>query len=121
MSGALSKEIENSSKMSKNMGLSYGMIFFWRKMKWMGAGISVGDPRGTHKAGALPGGRACPPPLWSTGASPWCSSVLEILKYSIKNHTKFLGHLENFYFLVIFYCTDNSENRKIIVFLLYLF
>jgi hypothetical protein len=23
--------------------------FFWRKTKWMGAGISEGDPCGTHK------------------------------------------------------------------------
>ena len=46
--------------------------------------------------------------------------VLEILKYSLENHTKFLGHLENFYFRVIFYCMDNSENRQKILFLLYL-
>ena len=25
--------------------------FFWRKTKWMGAGISGGDPHGTHKTG----------------------------------------------------------------------
>ena len=48
-------------------------------------------------------------------------SVPKILKYSRKNHTKFAGHLEHFYFWDIFYCTHNSENRQIILFLLYLF
>ena len=27
---------------------------FWRKTKWMGAGISGGEPCGTHKAGGAP-------------------------------------------------------------------
>ena len=79
----------------------------------MGAGISEGDPRGTHKAGGTPRGvgralHPCGPLVHPTSEF----SVPEILKYSIKNHTKFSGHLENFYFQDIFCCTVNSENRK---------
>ena len=86
----------------------------------MDAGISEGA-RGTHKppGRVLGGGRTS----WACGPlvqPPGLFSVPNILKYSIKNHTKFSGHLENFYFQVIFCCTDNSENRSIIVFLLYL-
>ena len=44
-------------------------------------------------------------------APPAVFSVPDILKYSRKNHTKFSGHSENFYFRGIFYCMDNSENR----------
>ena len=40
------------------------------------------------------------------------SSVPDIFKYSRKNHIKFAGHLEKFYFQGIFYCKDNSENRQ---------
>jgi hypothetical protein len=78
--------------------------FFWRKTKWMDAGISEGDPHGTHKPArhALGGGRA----LWACGPlvhpPPKLCSVPKILKYRRKNHTEFSGHLENFYFLVIF-------------------
>ena len=91
-------------------------------MKCVGAGISGGGPPGAHETGGAPreGGRA----LHSHGlvlAPPAVISVPKILKYSIKNHTKFAGHLEHFYFRDIFYCTDNSENRQIILFLLYLF
>ena len=86
------------------------------------AGISGGGPRGVHEAGGAPrgGGRTLDP----------CGQVLaplavflvpNILKYSRKNHTKFAGHLEHFHFRTIFQCTDNSENRQIILFLLYLF
>jgi hypothetical protein len=69
----------------------------------MGAGISEGGLRGTHKAGGAPRGvgralHPCGPLLQPPGAI----SVPEILKYSIKNHTKFSGHLENFYFWDIF-------------------
>ena len=70
---------------------------------------------GPTRQGAHLGGRVRPPPLWPTGAC----LVPEIIKYSIKNHTKFSGHLENFYFRDISYCTDNSENRQKILFLLY--
>ena len=79
----------------------------------MGVGISGGEPPLAHEAGGVPrgGGRA----LHSRGlvlAPPEVISVPKILKYSIKNHTKFAGHLEHFYFRDIFYCTDNSENRQ---------
>src|SRR3989337_907382 len=88
----------------------------------MGAGISEGGPCGTHKGGgrAQGVGRALRPCGQVVGP-PGVFSVPEIHKYSIKNHTKFSGHLENFYFWDIFYCTDKSENRRIIIFLLYLF
>ena len=91
-------------------------------MKCVGAGISGGGPPGAHETGGAPrvGGRA----LHSRGlvlAPPIVISVPKILKCSIKNHTKFAGNLEHFYFRDIFYCTDNSKNRQIILFLLYLF
>ena len=43
---------------------------------------------------------------------PAMFSVPDILKYFRKNHIPFSGHLENFYFWGIFYCTDNSKNRQ---------
>ena len=72
----------------------------------MGAEISGGGPRGAHEAGARLH------PCGSLVHPPGVLSVPEILKYSIKNHTKFSGHLENFYFSDIYYCMDNSENRQ---------
>ena len=63
----------------------------------MGAGISGGEPPGDHETG----GRA----LHSRGlvlAPPAVISVPKILKYFIKNHTKFAGHLEHFYFRTVF-------------------
>ena len=53
-------------------------------------------------------------------APPDVFSVPYILKYSRKNHILISRHLENFYLRDIFYCTDNSENRQNILFLLYL-
>ena len=105
MNGALSKEIENGSKMSKNTSLSYGVIFFWRKKEWMGVGISGGGTWGPQGQGRAlhPCGQLVRPP--GVFFAP------EILKYCKNNHTKFSGHLENFYFRDIFYCMDNSENR----------
>ena len=71
-------------------------------MKCVGAGISGGGPPGAHETGGTPyrGGA-----LLSRGlvlAPPAVISVPKILKYSIKNHTKFAGHLEHFYFWDIF-------------------
>ena len=72
-------------------------------MKCVGAGISGGGPCGVHEAGGAPqgGGRALDPHgqvVWPPGVF----SVPIILKYSGKNHIKFSGHLENFYFWGIF-------------------
>ena len=80
-------------------------------MECVGVGISGGESPGAH----VTGGRA----LLSRGlvlGPPAVFSVPKILKYSRKNHTKFAGHLEHFYFRSIFYCMDNSENRRIILF-----
>ena len=74
-------------------------------------------PRGRGRAQGV--GRALHPCGHVVGPSG-VFSVPDILKYSMKNHTKFSGHLENFYFLVIFSCMDNSENRQKILLLLYL-
>ena len=69
----------------------------------MGAGISEGDPCGTHKPpGSAQGGRHAPRACGPLVQPPSVFSVPKILKYSIKNHTKFSGHLENFYFQDIF-------------------
>ena len=86
-------------------------------MKCVGAGISGGGPPGAHETGGAlrVGGRA----LHSRGlvlAPPAVFPVPKTLKYSIKNHTKFAGHLEHFYFRTIFYCTNKSENRRIILY-----
>ena len=75
-------------------------------------------PRGR---GARPGGGRALDPRGQVLAPPAVFSVPNILKNSRKNHIPFSRHLENFYFWDIFYCTDNSENRRIILILLYLF
>ena len=55
------------------------------------------------------GGRALDP-RGQVLAPPAVFSVPDILKYSRKNHITISGHLENFYFRGIFYCTDNLQN-----------
>ena len=77
--------------------------FCGRKMKCVGARISGGGPPGAHETRGAPreGGRA----LQSRGlvlAPPAVISMPKILKYCIKNNTKFAGHLEHFYFQGIF-------------------
>ena len=59
--------------------------------KWRGATMG---PRGRGRALDPRGLVLAPPAVFS---------VPEILKYSRKNHIKFVGHLENFYFQGIFY------------------
>ena len=71
-------------------------------MKCVGAGISGGGPPGAHEIGGAPNRGGA---LLSRGlvlAPPVVFSVPKILKYSRKNHTKFAGHLEHFYFWDIF-------------------
>ena len=74
-----------------------------RNMKCVGVGISGGGPPWAHEAGGAPsrGGRALDP-RGQVLASLAMFLVPKILKYSIKNHTKFAGHLEHFYFRTIF-------------------
>ena len=77
--------------------------FFGKKMESVGAGISGGGPPGLHETGGTP--RGCERALHSRGlvlAPPAVISVPKILEYSRKNHTKFAGHLEQFYFWTIF-------------------
>ena len=63
------------------------MIFFVRKKKSMGAGISGGGHRGPIRQGGAPyrGGRALDP-RGQVLAPPAVFSVPDILKYSEKNH-----------------------------------
>ena len=94
--------------------------FFGRKKECVVAGISGGGHQGPTRQGARPGGGRALDPRGQVLAPPDVFSVPDILKYSRKNHNSFSGHLENFYFRGIFYCTDKSENRQKILFLLYL-
>ena len=89
--------------------------FFGRKKKCVGAGISGGEPPWAHEAGGAPWTLVarCQLPLM-------CSQCQIFSNIPEKNHISISGHLENFYFRGIFYCTDNSENRQKILFLLYL-
>ena len=77
--------------------------FLWRKKECVGAGISGGEPPWAHEAGGTPRvvGRALHP-RGQVDAPRAVFSVPNILKYSRKNHTKFVGHLEHFYFRTIF-------------------
>ena len=74
--------------------------------KWRG---STWGPRGRGRA---PGGGRALHPRGQVVAPSGVFSVLDILKYSRKNHIEFAGHWENFYFRGIFYCMDNSEDRQ---------
>jgi len=89
--------------------------FFRRKKECVGAGISGGGPRGAHEAR----GHALDPRGQVLAPLAVCY-VPYFLKYSRKNHISFSWHLENFYFRDIFYCTDKSGNRQIMLFLFYL-
>ena len=72
MRGALSKEIENRSKMSYNSCLSWIVIFLGRKKKCVGVGISGGEPPWAHEVGGAPRGWARPGPSWPGACSPCC-------------------------------------------------
>ena len=77
--------------------------FFGRKMECVGVGISGEGPPWAHEAGGAPSTSGCAlDPRGQVLAPPVVFSVPKILKYSIKNHTKFAGHLEHSYFRDIF-------------------
>ena len=69
----------------------------------MGAGISGGGHQEPTRQGARPGGGRALDPRGQVLAPPDLFSVPDILKYSRKNHISFSGHLENYYFRVIFF------------------
>ena len=56
MRGALSKEIENGSKMSLDSGFELDIRVCGRKKKCMGERISGGGPPWAHEAGGAPRG-----------------------------------------------------------------
>ena len=69
-----------------------------RKKECVVAGISGREPPWAHEAGARPGGGRALDSRGQVLAPPVVFSVRNILKYATKNHVKFSGHLENFYF-----------------------
>ena len=72
--------------------------------------ISEGAHVGATTYQGTPGGAGAPWCLVGTRCTPSgviCTRNSEIFK---KNHIKFSGHSENFYFWVIFYCTEKTEN-----------
>ena len=87
----------NSQQNEIELVLELDGDFFGRKMECVGEGISGGGTMGPRGRGRAldPRGQVLAPP-------PVVFSVPKILKYSIKNHTKFAGHLEHFYFRDIF-------------------
>ena len=77
--------------------------FFGKKMECVGAVISGGGPPGAHETwGATRGGGRAPHSCGLVLAPRAVISVPKILKYFIKNHTKFARHSEHFYFRDIF-------------------
>ena len=72
-------------------------------MKCVGAGISEGGTPGAHKIGGAPYRKGGALLFRGLVLAPFAVfSVPKILKYSKKNHTKFAGHLEHFYFWTTF-------------------
>ena len=86
----------------------------------MGAGISGGRPPWAHEAGGAPcrGGRALDP-RGQVLAPLLCSQFPIFSNIPEKIIFKFQGIWRTSIFGVFFYCTDNSENRQKILFLLY--
>ena len=73
----------------------------------VGATTHQGAPGGAGAPWCLVGTRCTPPQVLFAA---------KLHKYSGKIHVKFSGHSENFYFWVIFYCTEKTENRIIMAF-----
>ena len=85
------------------------------KDKWRGP---TWGPRGRGRARRV----GAPSTLVGTWLlSLRCSQCLKSSNILEKNPIYFSGHLENFYFRGIFYCTRNSENRQNMAFYFILF
>ena len=94
--------------------------FFGRKKECVVAGISGGDPRGSTRQGARPGGGHALHPRGHVAAPPAVFSVPDILKYSRKNIFNFQGIWRTFILRVFFIAWIIQKNRQKILFLLYL-
>ena len=85
-----------------------------RKKKCVGAGISGGEPPWAHEAGGAP---------WTLVAkcllTLLCSQCQIYSNIPGKIILNWQGIWRTFIFGVFLYCTDNSENRQKILFLLY--
>ena len=100
------------------LGLGFELVFrVWGRKECVSEIISGGGPPWAHEEGGAPRGvgRALHP-RGQVAAPPAAILALKILKYSRKNQIKLAWHSEDFYFRDIFYCTDNSENKQIILF-----
>ena len=112
MRGALSKEIENGSKMSLDLGMNWIFVCGCRN-KWRRATVG---PRGRGRAQGV---GCAPDPRGQVPAPPAVFSVPDILKYSRKIILNWHGILRTFIFGIFLYCTDKSDNRrKILIFIL---
>ena len=90
-------------------------------MECVGARISGGGHVGPMRQGARPGGWGALDPRGQVLAPPDVFSVPKIRKYSRKKSYFIFGAFGELLFLgYFFYCMDNSENRRKILFLLYL-
>ena len=109
--GALSKEIENHSQMSKNTGLSRETIF-----------LEVEEEAGSWNEwrGSLWAPQACTPPpggwrwqgLWPPGLAPRPALSPRNFQKFQKNQTKLSGPSKNFYFRGIFSGTLKQKTGK---------
>ena len=75
--------------------------------------MSGGGARGPHKPGWCAQG-GCPRPkrLWPTRAAPRQALCLRIFQKFQKNHTRFSGRMENFYFRGTFLPDAKTENKE---------
>ena len=94
--------------------------FFGRK-ECVVARISGGEPPWAHEAGGAPRGVGAPWTLVARCLLPLLCSQCQIFSNILEKIIfKFQGICRTFIFGVFLYCTDNSENRQKILFLLYL-
>ena len=94
--------------------------FFGRKKECVVAGISGGEPPWAHEARGASRGRARPGPSWPGACSHCCVLSARYSQIFQKKSYFNFGAFGELLFSGYFYCKDNSENRRKILFLLYL-
>ena len=106
--------------MRKNTGLSKQVIFSGGIRRALVAKISEGAYMGPTSLLGAPRGWGAPCELVAQRCTPrgvFSAKKIQILEK--KTYKTFMAFGEFLFFGSFFYCTDNSENRKIIAFLLY--